>query len=84
MFSLGLIPQSDTGLPAQVVVTNLIDLLTRHGFVPNGSRTYYLNRRCSKDCLTCVLCCYILAKGHTAVVKIADVCSSTPHAPQSQ
>lgn len=30
----------------QVVVTNLIDLLATHGFVPNGSRTYYLNRRC--------------------------------------
>ena len=30
----------------QVVVRNLIDLLEAHGFVPNGSRLYYLNRRC--------------------------------------
>lgn len=31
---------------AQVVVLNLISLLKKHGFVPNGSRLYYLNRRC--------------------------------------
>jgi len=27
-------------------VLNLINLLKKHGFVPNGSRLYYLNRRC--------------------------------------
>ena len=34
----------------QVVVRNLIGLLKTYGFVPNGSRSYYLNRRCARPC----------------------------------
>lgn len=30
----------------QAIVRNLLYLLQEHGHVPNGSRTYYLNRRC--------------------------------------
>ncbi len=29
----------------QTVVRNLLHLLQEHGHVPNGSRSYYLNRR---------------------------------------
>jgi hypothetical protein len=34
-------------LPAEQLVGNLLHLLQQHGFVPNGARSYYLNRRCA-------------------------------------
>jgi hypothetical protein len=33
--------------PAAQLVDNLLHLLAAHGFVPNGARSYYLNRRCA-------------------------------------
>ena len=75
-------------LSEQVVVGNLIRLLNTHGFVPNGSRSYYLNRRCTgrltdpaqrQCCWYCSAlcfrsrCCCILGPTHNCLEQPREV-----------
>ena len=58
-------------LHVQSLVGNLVHMLEEHGHIPNGARTYYINRRSAVLPLqpllvsilpTCLLClvCYIM------------------------
>jgi alpha,alpha-trehalase len=38
---------SGMGESARHIVANVVSLVERYGFMPNGSRSYYINRRCA-------------------------------------
>lgn len=61
---------------AKAIVTNLISLIDKYGFVLNGARAYYTNRRYSTPLVLCLLCYAICQNIHfyvTIIIPLTNI-----------